>query len=647
MPMRLAPEGRDRTYLREIFGIEDRSVDESSRTVELSFSSEAPVTRWGDLEFLSHDPGSVELVRLQTIGVVLWNHRSECPIGAIEKVWIDEASRKGRAVIRFDDDEESELVFRKVCSGTLKGVSVGYQVKTWEVVQAGSTSSNGRFIGPCYVATRWEPVEVSIVSVPADASVGVNRHVDVRGDGEMPGKISGVKITEKSEVVEPGSEANPVGEQRDVVAEATRAERERVSEIQEMARSFSMDLGDLIRDGVSVETARSKVLERLKEERKALEAPTSITVDEKERFRRAARDALLLRSGLQVSEPTPGSADLRGYRLERMAEECLIRNGERPGHHPMEMIGRALTTSDLPIILGDVARVSLMAGWDSQKESYLRWMDDSGVVTDFKEHRGTRAGEVDDLLPLTEGGEYREGSIGEESESWKIGTFGRVFSISRQAIINDALGALTDIPKKMGEAARRKVADVAYAAFLENPKMGDQKDLFCAAHGNLQSGVPFSFSSFEATLAALGAMVQAMRRQKDLAGKRRLDIQPQFLVVPVSLELAARRFLKQTETPLSMTVASEASTASGGGANPYAGAFELISDPRLDEASETAYYLAAAKGKTVKLFFLDGIKEPYLEQQQGWNVDGTSYKIRIDVGAKAMDWRSFQKNPGA
>jgi hypothetical protein len=666
----------DGTYYREIAGVETKGT-ESSRTVELSFSSESPVSRWGEVEYLSHDQGAVDLKRLEEMGVLLWNHKSDVPIGSIEKVWIDESSRKGRALVRFDDDEESDRIYRKVLAGSLKSVSVGYRVENWEKVPAGGTSSNGRFAGPCYVGTRWEGLEISIVSVPADPSVGVNRNTeggddDVRRDLPLPEPENGVgnngaaanpeKTLPEGEAggrsadggnqnrstndIPPSHRNFPVGGAPDSnVLQILRAERERVAEIQEMGRSFDIDLGEFIRSGAELDTVRAEVMKKLKETRQAISVPGRVTEDEKEKFRSAARDALLIRGGLPVEEPAAGSMDLRGYRLERMAEECLTRMGERVGGNPMEMIGRALTTSDLPVILGSVANVSLMEGWGVQEESYLKWMDDSGVVTDFKEHTGARAGEVDDLLPLPESGEYKSGSMGEESEAWKIGTFGRMFSISRQSIVNDALGVLTDVPRKMGEAARRKVADVGYQAFLDNPKMGDKKDLFCTHHGNLQPAAAFSFTDFEATLTALSLMVQAMKRQTDLSGKRRLNIIPKFLVVPVALELAARRFLKQTETPLSVDTA--ANKANGGGANPYAGAFELVSDPRLDDVSETAFYMAAEKGKTVKLFFLNGIKEPYLEQQQGWNVDGTSYKVRIDVGAKAMDWRGFQKNPGA
>jgi peptidoglycan hydrolase-like amidase len=90
--------------------------------------------------------------------------------------------------------------------------------------------------------------------------------------------------------------------------------------------------------------------------------------------------------------------------------------------------------------------------------------------------------------------------------------------------------------------------------------------------------------------------------------------------------------------------AQEASTRQ----NPYAGSyFTRVYKARLDDSSITAYYFAGPKGKTVNVFFLNGVQRPYLEVQEGWKVDGVEYKVRIDCGAKAVDWRGLVKNPGA
>lgn len=154
-------------------GIRALEGEENERKFELSFSSEEPYERWYGTEILDHSDGCLDLSRLQTIGVVLFNHNTNKVIGRIEKAW-DENNR-GKAVIVFDEDDEAEVIYKKVAGGTLKGVSVGYRVDVWEEVAAGKKSSDGRFTGPCYIAKRWTPLEISIVSVPADPTVGVGR----------------------------------------------------------------------------------------------------------------------------------------------------------------------------------------------------------------------------------------------------------------------------------------------------------------------------------------------------------------------------------------------------------------------------------------------------------------------------------------
>jgi HK97 family phage prohead protease len=161
-----------------------RAVDEESRKVSVSFSSEQPVSRWWGPEILQHDDGSINLDRINQIGVALFNHDRNYVIGRIENASLDAAEKRCYADIIFDDDPDADKIYLKVKSGTLKGVSVGYSVDVWEEVVTNKTSTNGRFQGPCYIATRWTPYEISIVSVPADETVGVGR------DAEEPAFLS-------------------------------------------------------------------------------------------------------------------------------------------------------------------------------------------------------------------------------------------------------------------------------------------------------------------------------------------------------------------------------------------------------------------------------------------------------------------------
>lgn len=149
-----------------------RAAEGEERQFDLSFSSEEPYERFWGTEILSHKDGALDLTRLNSIGVVLYNHDRDKVIGRILSAGIQ--NNRGIARIEFDRDAESDVIYQKVASGTLKSVSVGYRVDEWEDVKAGQRSADG-IEGPCSIATKWTPFEISIVSVPADASVGVGR----------------------------------------------------------------------------------------------------------------------------------------------------------------------------------------------------------------------------------------------------------------------------------------------------------------------------------------------------------------------------------------------------------------------------------------------------------------------------------------
>lgn len=151
-----------------------RSTEEpDSRKRTISFSSEAPVRRYFGMEILDHGEGAVNLTRLNEVGVLLFNHDVDQVLGKVLRSWVENG--RGYAEVEFDTDAEAEKIFGKVQSGTLKTTSVRYSVDAWEEVRAGAVSVDGRFSGPCRIARRWTPSEVSIVSVPADATVGVGR----------------------------------------------------------------------------------------------------------------------------------------------------------------------------------------------------------------------------------------------------------------------------------------------------------------------------------------------------------------------------------------------------------------------------------------------------------------------------------------
>lgn len=151
--------------------MEVRSFDTGSRTVELAFSSEIEVERWYGIEILDHSPESVMLDRLRDGGAVLVDHDWADQVGVIESVSID-ADRRGRAVVRFGKSARADEIFNDIVDGIRKHVSVGYRVLAAKLQETRSDDQD------VYRITEWEPFEISIVSVPADTSVGIGRSFD-------------------------------------------------------------------------------------------------------------------------------------------------------------------------------------------------------------------------------------------------------------------------------------------------------------------------------------------------------------------------------------------------------------------------------------------------------------------------------------
>lgn len=351
-------------------------------------------------------------------------------------------------------------------------------------------------------------------------------------------------------------------------------------------------------------------------------------------FRAAVLDALLIRGGVKVDNPHPAAQDFRGYTMNDIARARLSQFGKRTdGLSRSDMIQAALTTSDLPELLADTANKAAMTGFRNEAVSQHRQWCGEGELPDFKTAKRVALSEAPGLDEIPERGEYKDGSLSDAAESVSIATFGKIISLSRQMMINDDLGEFTRLPEAMGQAAVRKEADLVYGVLTANPTMRDGKALFHADHNNyIASG-----SGVAPSVISLSNARAAMKRQKGLAGQAFLNIQPRYLIVPVALETVADTLMASI-TPITVDeVVPE-----------WVKNLIVISDPRLDEVSETAWYLAASPmaHDTVDVLRLSG--EPvFIDQQNQFDTDALRLKVRIDVGAAAIDWRGIYYNAGA
>lgn len=608
-------------------------VDTDSRTVELSFSSETPYGRWFGDEILCHDEECINLERFSNgLGTVLFNHDRDAVVGHIEKVWLED--NRGKALVRFDTDEQSETIFQKVQSGTLQGVSVGYAIYRYEVLEDEDTkSTNGRFNGPAYVVTDWEPLEISIVSVPADPTVGVGRSaeeihtsIDTQEDNTRmdPKEILNNEEVKSTEPVETGiTQAD--------LQKAMEQERKRTSEITALFRDFDVEGADeAIVMGVSVDEARAMVMDQLRARNKGV----SVTMGEAEsdKFRAAAQDAVLMAAGIPVADAAPGAQELRGHSMVELARESLQREGLQANFGDnMELARQAInSTSTFPAIMANLANKSVMVGFNEAETTYQIWAG-KGSNRDFKEAARVALSEAGNLELVPEGGQFQQDFLGEASARTKVATYGKLFSLTRQAIINDDLGLFSKIATKYGSAAKRLVNKMVYAQLTGNVKMQDNVALFDTKHGNV-AGTGEALS-----VKAIAKAITAMRRQKGIQGEATLNITPKYLVVPPELEMTAYQIVNST---------AAVDGVNSGVVNPYKGRFVVVADAELTDPD--AWYLVAdaSQHDTIEVTYLNGVETPRLETRQGFDVDGIEYKVAFDCGVSALDFRGVFKNAG-
>jgi ATP-dependent protease ClpP protease subunit/phage major head subunit gpT-like protein len=299
----------------------------------------------------------------------------------------------------------------------------------------------------------------------------------------------------------------------------------------------------------------------------------------------------------------------------------------------MALVGAAFThsSSDFGSILADVANKAMLKGYENADETFQQWTS-TGQLSDFKVNKRVALNSFPSLRKVQPGAEYKYATVGDRGEDIVLATYGEIFSITRQAIINDDLSAFTRIPASMGRAAIRTIGDLVYAILTGNPDMSDDVSLFHADHNNYATGTSSSLG-----VVSVSAGRTAMKLQKD-GSDNVLNIMPQFLLVPAALELDADSLMTDTVYP----------GKTNGQKNPIAGMATTIADPRLDAASTTAWYLAASQAfDTIEVAYLDGNSSPFIDQIEGWSVDGTSMKVRIDAGVSPLDFRTMYKSKGA
>jgi hypothetical protein len=660
------------------------TLDENDRSIEVVWSTGARVRRqpfFGEPfdEELSMDPSEVHLERLNAGAPLLKVHDRfalEAVIGSVVPGTARVENGRGVARVRFSEREDVAPVWDDVRNGHLRAVSIGYQVQRYEITRP----TNGPEL---WRAVDWTPFEISAVPVGADPAAGfrsVNRLTPCvldRDDASIPRSNpmenaqtktaasdvpasplpildpkdagSGVRAQPDAKPATPAQTSNEPAQRtvaepnaEALVARAQEVERERVSTIYDLAgrlgleRTFS---DDLVNRSVSVDDARRLILDKVADtaDRPRVFPHVSVPLggrDERLTRREAVTNALLHRYSPTLFPLAEPAREYRGMSLLELAREFLANAGVNVrGFSRDEVATRALhATSDFPEILSAVTNKTLRQAYDAYPRTFVAFCRQV-LATDFKAMNRVQIGEAPQLLKVNESGEFKRGTIAESKESYRIETYGRVVGITRQVLINDDLDAFTRIPAMYGTAIATLESDVVWGIVTANAAMADGVALFHATHKNLAA------SGAALSVTTVGDGRASMAKQTGLDKKTVLNIRPSFLIVPAALELAAEQLIAQNLVP-----------AKTGDVVPQSiRTLTPISEPRLDNASATAWYLAAnpAQIDTVEYAYLEGQQGAYIETRNGFDVDGIEIKCRLDFGAKAIDWRGLYKNAGA
>ena len=297
--------------------------DVDERTFEFPFSSEYPVARYFGNEILSHDRGAADLSRLNDGAPLLFNHDPDRVIGVVERAYIDDKSRRGYARVRFSRNEFAQEILRDVQDGILRNVSFGYSIEKMEERSSGD-----------FVATSWKSLELSVVAIPADPSVGFGRSLDSKTQPAAPAAPQPDPI--------PAME-NTTPDLAVVRAEAAEAERSRISGITSLCDKHNLNdlAGELVRGGKSIDEARAAVLERLGSSQKPVsEKAAEIGLTEKE-----VRNFSFLRAINALAYPTDRKAQEAARFEFEVSEAAAAAMGKesRGIMVPAEVLKRDLT----------------------------------------------------------------------------------------------------------------------------------------------------------------------------------------------------------------------------------------------------------------------------------------------------------------
>jgi len=625
------------------------SYNADARTVDAVLSAGSPVRRYYFTEELEISETAIDLGRVERGLCSLLDGHNQYSVsgigGTVTNVRIENAELVG--TFTFADTAFGREIEGMVSRGELRGVSIGYRVTKWEITR---TEDDGH---ETWRATAWELLEASLVPVPADPNAGVRSAPGTALPGttqeeddmqrNLPGGAAAAALASTSltppAAAPDGTRAAPAVEAPPSGVTVSRFAATEAVDFMDQARSFGVETRarELVeqnaRGEIGTDAARAAIMQAAAEAQRSATSGVRATPgfgangNQEEGARSAIADALVARTLRE--QPSDAAREYMGMRLLEIAAS---RAGLSPRERdPITILRAAHTSSDFPLLMENAGNRVLLARYNTAAPTY-RDLAARRDLTDFKPTSLLRFGDFPTLLPYAEDGEIKAGTIGSGKEQVILGSYGRILRLSRQAIVNDDLGAFDQVFGSIGRMIARFENNTFYAMKAQNgglgPKLGDGKTLFHADHGNLLSGA----GGTDMDIDSLGVGRASIRKQKDADGNI-LNIAPSRVLIGPELETKAEQLI----SPLQPQQA--------GNVNPFAGrltptvdgtiqgkAWELYADPS-DVPTFVYGYLADAPG-------------PRVLSEESFNVDGMAWRVTEDFYTGAVDYRGAFRNTG-
>ncbi len=628
-------------------------VDEQRRVVRVSFSSEHPYERGGFLseawvEILGHAKDECDLSKLNAGAPILYNHlRGRADrLGKVERAWIE--GGRGHAEIRISTRADVEDIWTDLSDDLLANVSVGYKILERKLIQENTDGPDE------YRVTNWVPMEISLVDIPADHTVGVGRAFNL---GPSASGIAYLPQTSEREPTAASAPNLPAGENtmtgkttaKDQFRLEEKKRRDQILEIFDSHLTGDSEQFRVLRDAciadidVSVDQARALLLEELGKD----STPTGVgNVQPDNSFGidtgRAADfasdfvDGYLHRQGITKGELSREAAAIGLSSLRDVGRSILEMSGSyNVGMSPREEFSRLHSTSDFKQLLANVASKSMIEGFDNPELATHREWTTKVDVRDYKPHKSVSLSELSGGLKLVnEGGELTYTTLTDSGVDIRLARFERGIKFSREMYINDDLGGFANMSFQFANAALRLEKDIVFGQLIANPAMVDGNPLFDASHGNVGTAAELSVDS-------VGEAKRLMRLQQNAEKEQFLDLVPAYLIVPPHLETKAEQLVNSIYDPDGKVSSTH---------NPFAKKLNVVVEPRLSADSETTWYLVASPNSIhwFSRIYLDGNEMPYIEgPTEDFETSGLKFKGRHEFNAAPIMWHGAVRNAGA